>query len=281
MALVDPEVLRDKLNKSSTFISKYFRDYKAFFDNKQVPDERGLTDLLLFHSIIDCNLPVKIHKLSSAEEAAAGLDFDLVYTTAKGKRCICLQAKSFKPTTSGGAVADFTYHSENQDNNQLTQLKIYIDTLSKWGKAQDEEIMGEAVKLLKEAAQLRKAAAQLQNADKVEEEELPEEQIREEATKMVKKAVEKIKTAKDLQDQASPTMLHLMSGEFDVITGGYVVFGEEQIVYIPMDGDEGLWRNYDDLLSKNSKNVNAELNKELANHGKLKFFPLAAMIPED
>ncbi|THG94454.1 hypothetical protein EW026_g7022 [Hermanssonia centrifuga] len=97
-----------------------------------VPDERGLTDQLLFQ-LTRKVAAINVDRATTAVEAVSGYDYSWRFRTKNPqtnqweKRWVFLQAKTYKPETVGGQVlnvADFTYKSGN--NLQMNLLNTTI-----------------------------------------------------------------------------------------------------------------------------------------------------------
>ncbi|KAI0761890.1 hypothetical protein BC629DRAFT_1597194 [Irpex lacteus] len=98
------------------------------------PDERGLTDQLLYY--LTARVPVHVSRSSVDIEATKGYDYSWQFSAKNPitgvwqKRWLFFQAKNYKPDTFGGkaiSVADFAYRNRNglqMDllNNHIAQV---------------------------------------------------------------------------------------------------------------------------------------------------------------
>ncbi|KAI0091727.1 hypothetical protein BDY19DRAFT_904340 [Irpex rosettiformis] len=95
------------------------------------PDERGLTDQLLYH--LTGRVPVNVSRSSVDVEATKGYDYSWQFSAKNPitgmwqKRWLFFQAKNYKPTTFSGQhirVADFAY--KNNNGLQMELLNTHI-----------------------------------------------------------------------------------------------------------------------------------------------------------
>ncbi|THG94452.1 hypothetical protein EW026_g7021, partial [Hermanssonia centrifuga] len=99
-----------------------------------VPDERGLTDQLLFQ-LTRKVAAINVDRTTPKEESVSGYDYSWRFRTKNlqtnqwEKRWIFLQAKIYKPETVSGQllnVADFTYIKRGGDTLQMDLLNTTI-----------------------------------------------------------------------------------------------------------------------------------------------------------